>query len=293
MQPNTLLSDGLLDNEAKFQHPFFSRFQLHQAPSPLKLSQDIEKRYQFPTLYANVTCAQAIFLCNYDKAQALMPHPFMKPVRVPGNRALVAFSNYIYRDVMNIAPYNEIAMTIPMMVAPKFDLPLLPAVVPGFKSFGYYVFSMPVTSLENCIRGNEIWGLPKVVQQIDIEQNGDQSLTCATDEQDNHYLSIRVPTKGRKSRFDVSANLYSVKDGQLLQSRTCFTGEFEVNKYLSKLWTPKPAGDTPFLTLGEGPFAERLRALEIDGQPFQTRYCDDMQACFDLANADYRAPFNL
>jgi hypothetical protein len=31
------------------------------------------------------------------------------------------------------------------------------------------VFGMPVTSRENQLRGNKLWGLPKVTQQIDIE----------------------------------------------------------------------------------------------------------------------------
>jgi len=34
-------------------------------------------------------------------------------------------------------------------VFPKLNVPILPMITNGFKNFGYYVFSMPVTSLEN------------------------------------------------------------------------------------------------------------------------------------------------
>jgi hypothetical protein len=72
-----------------------------------------------------------------------MLDPAIKPVRIPGGRSLVIFSCYEYRNVMGVRPYNEIAATIPILVEPKADIPVLPLVAPGlFGSFGYYVFSM-------------------------------------------------------------------------------------------------------------------------------------------------------
>ena len=53
-----------------------------------------------------------------------------------------------------------------------------------FKKKGYYVFSMPVTSLENQIRGTTIWGLPKVVEEIDIATDSDRCRTVARDAKD-------------------------------------------------------------------------------------------------------------
>jgi len=56
------------------------------------------------------------------------------------------------------------------------NVPLLPMIADNmFSKLGYYVFGMPVTSKENQIRGNKIWGLPKVTQDIDITENQD---TC-------------------------------------------------------------------------------------------------------------------
>jgi hypothetical protein len=52
------------------------------------------------------------------KGRKMMLHPQIKPVRMPRGRALLAFSCYIYNQVMGVGPYNEIAMTIPVMVDP-------------------------------------------------------------------------------------------------------------------------------------------------------------------------------
>src|SRR6185437_11613763 len=167
MKPTLEIPDGLLDNSASFRVPFFQRFRLRHAPRPLQLTDTITKDYLFPTLYADVTCAVGIFLCDYDRARALLPHPKLRPVRMTLGRSLVVFSCYEYRTVLGVPPYNEIAMTIPVLLDPKVDVPVLPMVLNVFEAFGYYVFSMPVTSLENRIRGNEIWGLPKVTQEIE------------------------------------------------------------------------------------------------------------------------------
>ena len=113
MKPNFDYGDPLLKNEAKFRDPFFRRFHLREAPVPFQLDEKISKSYLFPIFYADVTCAMGIFMCDYDKAQAILPHPRIKPVKMTKGRSLVLFSCYEYKNVMNVKPYNEIAMTIP------------------------------------------------------------------------------------------------------------------------------------------------------------------------------------
>jgi len=299
MKPNNIIEPGLLPNEADFSDEFFQQFTLRNDKQPLKLSDTISKDYQFPTLYGNVTCAIGVFLCDYDKAQAMLPHPKMKPVAMPKGRALVTFSCYEYQKVRGVAPYNEIAMTIPVMIDPTVNVPVLPMIMDGlFKKFGYYVFHMPVTSLENRIRGNNIWGLPKVVDTIDINANDGvndgvnnaTSKTVATDDQGNEYFSLSVPTSGKSTAFDVRSNIYSKLNNQLLQSPTQFKANFNVTKHMDRLW--KTGGDDPgVLTIGKGPYGDMLRNLNIEPQPFQFRYAAQMNACFDLPNEHYQAPF--
>jgi len=281
LQTNTRLDPALLANADRFTDPFFERFELRPAPSPLALNDEISKTYSFPTFYADVTCAVAIFLCNRDRARAMMPHLSMRPVKMPGGRSVVIFSCYEYRNVMNISPYNEIAMTIPIMVGDGWAPPLLPLVV-DFKRKGYFVFSMPVTSLENQIRGTSIWGLPKIVEEIDVSIEGDACTTIAKDDRGETYLELTVPTTGSAKHFDESGNLYSLRNGELLKSRTCFKGDFTVTTNASLLWKKDPPADAHVLRLGDSPRADTLKALKIEPAPFQLRYCASMNSCFDL-----------
>lgn len=293
MKANHTIRPELLANDDRFSAPFFQRFRLRHRDKPLQLSADVQKDYLFPTFYGDATCAQAIFLCNYERAQALLPHPRMKPVRMPGGRAALVLASYIYRNVLHVAPYNEIAMTIPVRLDPLVNVPLLPLLTPWFKDFGYYVFNMPVTSKENRIRGNEIWGLPKVLHDIDIRVQDGLCDTTAVDETGQEYLRLRVPTIGTATAFDTRAQLYSRLDQQLLQSTTHFQATFHINKHLAALRRHPPAPAMPYLSLGRGRYADQLRALEIEPLPLQLRFAEHMNACFDLHNAEFQAPFAL
>jgi hypothetical protein len=288
MKANRTIDPALLDNRADFDAPFFRRFDLRPAPAPLELPGGVRKAYLFPTLYGDVTCAQAFFLCPWERAYSLMPHPLMKPVRMPRGRALVAFSCYVYRKVLGVAPYNEIAMTIPVLVDPDVEVPVLPMLWQGFPGFGLHVFSMPVTSLENQVRGRRIWGLPKVVQAIDLQDEGGDCVTRAFDDAGRCYFELRVPTTGSPARFDQQAWLYTRLEDRFLRARTCYDGTFQVRKRMDLLWRKGLAADRPSLVLADVPEAEVLRSLEMEPVPFQTRYAATMSSCFDLPDAGYR-----
>ncbi len=281
MKPNTYIDPGLVDNAGMFADDFFRRFTLRPAPTPLELDTGLSKTYSFPTFYADVTCAIAIFLCDYRRAEAMMPHPLMQPLKMPRGRSVVLFSCYEYRNVMNIAPYNEIAMTIPIMVGGGWAPPLLPLAL-DFKRKGYYVFSMPVTSLENQIRGTRIWGLPKIVEEIDISTDGSHCTTVARDSSGEIYFELAVPKTGSAKHFDETGRLFSVRDGRLLKSRTSFKGDFAVNTNPGLLWKKGLKAEVPALRLGSTARADDLRALEIEETAFQFRFSASMNSCFEL-----------
>ncbi len=229
----------------------------------------------------------AIFMCSYDRAARLVAEklgPQVRPVRMTRGRALVAFSCYEYKKVMGIAPYNEIAAAIPVMVNAGFSPPVLPMVMDRFERFGYYIAAMPVTSRENQIRGNSIWGLPKVTQEIDIRKEGQDCVTTAFEEGGEEYLKIIVPMEGKPTDFDVTGNLYSRLDGRLLQSQTNFRASFKVIKHLKLMIQKGAAPDRTYLKIGDSPSAQLYKDLEIEPHPFQFRYAEGMSSCFDLPN---------
>lgn len=269
-------------NEGDFNSEFFNRFTLRKNSQPLKLNDELSKDFSFPTFYNNVSCGIGIFMCNYEKALEVLPHPSMKPVRMPGGRAVVIFSCYEYKNVMNMKPYNEIAMTIPLLINPSISVPVLPLISKAFKNFGYHVFSMPVTSEENRIRGRKIWGIPKVTERIDIDQKDGFSTTVAFDDSDKEYFRLKIPMNGKPESFDETGQLYSVREEKLVKGQTNFKGDFQVNKHMGLLFNKGKKSDSPLLTLGDSPRAEVLKKLEIEESVFQTRWCPSMEACFDL-----------
>lgn len=289
MKPTTTFDGSMLKNEDKFTDEFYQRFKLRHAPQPLKLNDSVTKNYLFPTFYSDVTCAQAIFMCSYAKAEKMMLHPRIKPVKMPKGRALVAFSCYEYKNVMNVPPYNEIAMTIPIMVDPGFNPPVLPMVLPIFKAFGYYVFSMPVTSLENQIRGRKIWGLPKVVQEIDLVEDGGDCVTTAKEEDGQTYITLRVPMSGSPTPFDVKSYLYSRRGNEFFQAETNFKATFNVTKHMNVLFKAGVKPDREYFKFGDTPCGRVLRELEIEEHPFQFRFAKHMTACFDIPNPDFKS----
>ena len=288
MKANQEISRGLLDNAERFRDPFFQRFQPRHASQPLQLTDTISKDYLFPTLYADVRCAIGIFHCDYARAKAVLPHPALAPVRMLRGRALVAFSCYEYRNVMGVPPYNEIAMTLPVRVGARLDVPVLPMLFNAMPGFGYYVFGMPVTSRENQIRGNKLWGLPKVTQDVDLEERDGDCVTVARGTDGRPYFELRVPMAGTPTAFDVSTSLYSVLDGRLLRSRTHFRGTFQVTKHMKVLARRGLTPERGYLTLGEGPEARVLRSLDIEPHPFQFRYAPTMNSAFDLPDPSFQ-----
>ena len=283
MKANFNFGPELLDNKDQFKGDFYNRFQLRKAPKPIQLTDEIAKDYLFPTFYGNVTCAIAIFFCDYKAAKALLPHPSFVPVKATKGRALVTLSCYEYKNVLGVAPYNEIAMTIPMMLNPGFNPPILPLVMKSFKNFGYHVFSMPVTSEENRLRGVNIWGLPKVTEDIDITIKDGKCVTKAKDENGIVYFELTVPTEGKTQHFDEQGYLYSILHEEVHKSKTCFKNDFTVNKNMSLLWKKDIPTQNPPLKLGDSPRAEVLKKLKLTQSAFQFRFTQGMSCCFDLA----------
>ena len=273
----------LLQNEEKFSDPFFKRFNLKRRK--IKLGDIMEKEYAFPTFYGDVTCAQAIYLCSYDKALALMPHSKIKPIRMPGGRAVLAISCYEYKNVMGVAPYNEIAFTIAVDVD-KAKSPMLMPVLKNTNS-GFYVFSMPVTSRENCLRGNYIWGLPKVTQKIDMSSEGEECIIKAYEDDGTEYFSMKVPKGGKLKEFDTTTYLFSQLNGKILKAETNFKADMNINMYIKTLLSKKAKPEKEFLYLSDSKSGSALKALDISPLPLQFRYGEHMNSCFDFYDESY------
>ncbi len=286
MKPSYDIPDELLNNASEFNNDFYRRFNVRTGDKPIVMNNRVKKDYLFPTFYGDVVCAMAVFFCSYEKAEKLVQNNLgakVKPIKMGNGRSLVAFSNYEYKKVLGVRPYNEIAVAIPVMVNPGINNPpVLPMVLNSFKHFGYYIAAMPVTSDENTQRGHKIWGLPKVTQAIDIYHNEDNCFTEAKESDGTTYLKIRVPEKGKAADYDVSSYLYTTHEGKLKRSETNFKGTFQMNKHMDLLFRKGAKPETAYLEIGDTESGQFYKNLEIEPHPFQLRYAENLSSCFDL-----------
>jgi pimeloyl-ACP methyl ester carboxylesterase len=203
---NVELTSTVEENAATFDQPFF---QQHVSEfRDLELKPGATKTYRFPTFYDQETIGGALFLCSYDEAAKLLPSP-LRPVNFGFGRAAVAISSFRYGSVRGMKPYNEVAIAILVSKAGSNESSAISILKSKGRKFSSYVVSMPVTSLENQIRGQRIWGLPKKVREIDLRQFGNEFVTTVYDEAGVPYLELRVPMAGKSEAFAQDTTLHS------------------------------------------------------------------------------------
>lgn len=286
MKINKTLSGCPVQNREMFDDVFFKRFS--QKKQSVRLSKTVHKTYSFPTFYKDIRFAAIAFLCSYKKALELMPHPKIRPVKIGRTTALIVFSCYQYKTVKEIEPYNEVGFLIPVLANSVFRLPTLPLLFgKHLKNFGYHVIRMPVTSLESKIRGDEIWGLPKQVNEIDYSME-DAHYVCRIKEEDGgDIFEIKIPTTGGSIHLNETVCLFTRKSNKILKSQAWFEGDFVVNNFAGQLFK-RTIPIRKYIEIGDSNTGRLLKSMEIREHPFQTRFSDDLTSAFDLPLEDYR-----
>jgi hypothetical protein len=284
--PDFAIRPGLIDNASLFDDPFYARFPLRKRS--LQLNDEVTKDYSFPTRYRDTTTSVAMFFCDRDKAKAMMPDPALEPVDMGLGRSLLVISSFRYNRIAGMTPYNEVAIAIPTVAGRTFNPPILPLLLHDFRGLGFYLQSMPVTALENKIRGTELWGIAKVVRPIELAVDGNDYVTTVKDENGEAYLETRVPMTGESMHVDNETFIYSRLDGVTLRTSSHVLGDFQVTKHLETLALPLgvlKARRSRSLVLGDSPAAKALNELDIAPHPFQVRFSTGTSNVLDLPDA--------
>ena len=282
MEPTFDIPTETLANRQEFTARLFSGLELKAARNPLTIA-GVRKDYLFPTLYADVRCAQGIFHCSFDAAKAVLREalgPDAMPPRMLGGRSIVAVSCYEYRRVLGLRPYNEIAIAIPLRLDGTSGPTLLGAFAGGPDS-GYYIACMPVTSDENRMRGHYFWNLPKISRRIDVSEAGGLCRFDSYGEGRELDISLSVPIVGKKKAMSVRSFLATRQDGKIARNPTAFEGDFAINLDAATILGAKRGAQA--LTLGKGEASEILRRIKAETRALQTRFASSMSSYFDLA----------
>ena len=197
---------------------------------------------------------------------------------VPG-RALVALAVCRYDDT-DLGPYHEVAVSF---VVRPHDAPPNASAGQRVQEFfsgavGAYIHRLPVDREFSCAAGRDVWGFPKWVTTIDIDEPAAGSTRSGTGtsvrlvDDGVHVLSLAVAAGGRLRLPSNAPPSYSFRHGVL--RRTTWTTSAEGV-------TGRPGGAT--LVLGDHPMADELRAVGLPRRALFSSSAAVMRASFDGA----------
>lgn len=208
----------------------------------------------------SATIAGAVLPVARGDAAALLPDG-LAPIRATPSTAAITLLSVVYRRVGDDAmpPYREVGVLVPAVEAGTWTVPYLSALTRGVSGYVQY---LPVTTEPARAFGAEIWGYPKVVADVDVEDAGRTRLTSVSrDGRDVLSFTIERP---RTVPARLSGYNYTVRDGQLLRERTALRGRVGV----------RPADDAVTVAVGEHPDAAPLRDCALGERALVTLSAD-------------------
>lgn len=209
-----------------------------------------------PVQVRDGSSATVIFDVPLEAAQALVPEGF-EVVEQAGGRAQFALVLVDYRD-NDLGSYLEIGTLF-------FVRPV------GGGEDGTFITHLPVSETFTCAAGNEIWGFPKTVAQIEaVNTDTTSRWTLAMDGE--LVLDVTVPRGGTDTMPDVALASYTLLGGR--PHRTRFTqGGTGSGMFFD--------GEVA-LTLGTHPIAKELASLGLPGAPVVlSTWTEGLRATFE------------
>jgi hypothetical protein len=204
---------------------------------------------------------------------------------VPG-RAMVALAACRYDDT-DLDPYHEVAVSF---VVRPHDAPRGAPWSQRIREFaggaiGAYIHRLPVDQAFTCEAGRDIWGFPKWMTSIDIDEptmpgtraGGATSVRLVDD--GVHVLTLTVASGGRLRLPSQAPPSYSFADGILRRTTWSTSSEGVSGRF---------GGAT--LTLGDHPMADELRSLGLPKRALFSSSATQMTASFDGASVVTAGP---
>ena len=197
---------------------------------------------------------------------------------LPG-RALVALAVCRYDDT-DLDSYHEVAVSF---VVRLHDAPARPSAVDRLREFGSgaigaYIHRLPVDQEFTCAAGRDIWGYPKWITTIDIDEpdQGDRRSGSGTTirlvDGGTHVLTLTLAGGGPVRLPSQAPPSYSFRDGVLRRTPWEMSADGVAGR---------PGGAT--LVLGDHPMADELRSLGLPKRALFSSSASHMRATFGAA----------
>jgi hypothetical protein len=209
-----------------------------------------------PVEVRDASAGTAVFEVDAAAASALLP-PAYRVAEVSSGRAQLAVVVVDYRD-NDLGTYREVGLML--FVRP----------VDG-GSDGTFIVRLPVDQPFTCEAGQQIWGFPKTVEEIDLDYS-DDAVTCTLWMDGELVLRLRLPRDpGAEGELPPTAmTAYTILEGvphatTFTQGGTGFSMGF----------------DAVELELGPHPVAKELAGLGMSPTPAFTTWTEHMRATFE------------
>ena len=199
---------------------------------------------------------------------------------LPG-RALMALAVCRYDDT-DLDPYHEVAVSF---VVRRHDATPGAGTVQRIREFasgdiGAYIHRLPVDQEFTCAAGRDVWGFPKWVTTIDIDEPGRSAgrsragsgTTVRLVDAGIHVLTLTMVAGGPIRLPAQSPPSYSFRDGILRRTEWTTAAEGVTGRF---------GGAT--LVLGDHPVADELRTLGMPRRALFTSSAAQMRASFGAA----------
>jgi hypothetical protein len=224
------------------------------------------------------------YLVPAAAAQRLIARSGLEVTGPSPGRALMALAVCRYLDT-DLDPYHEVAVSF---VVRSHDARPRPSplervgeLVRG--QIGAYIHRLPVDQAFTCAAGRDIWGFPKWMTTIDIDEaaTGDRqrATTVRLVDDDRHVLSLTMSAGAPFALPEQAPPSYSF-DGEVLR-RTPWSTSMSGTR-------GRPGGAR--LVLGHHPMAEELRSLGLPKRALFTSSARQMSASFGAPEVVVAAP---
>ena len=223
-----------------------------------------------PIEVRDASSAAATYLVDARVARSLLPSPELDVAELLPGRALFSIAAIDYRD-NDLGDYDEISLAffVRQRNAAR-GLPYLGTLRDFLRgNVATWIWKLPVNQSFTREAGAGIWGFPKTVDVIDLDDAGGRRRARLVMD-GRLVLTLSTPAHGRRTMADTPTTTYTMIDGRL--HRTCFTmGSREVGFGLGGAE----------LTLGDHPIADDLRRLGLPRRALMSMWMGKQHARFE------------
>jgi len=226
--------------------------------------------FKLPVNAEKSPALMAGFLCDYEKAKAMLPGNEIHPVKAFG-KAVFMVTVIDYRHT-SIGKYIEYSLALAVTRGSKPAPAYLPAVFMKTYKTGQFILDLPVSSEISVKGGKGIWGMPKHKANLDFII-GDSQVSAQYEKDGEFAFRIEIE-KPKKINFpiNIGAVNYSHFRNMLMASYIHFKTKAGVKLF---------KGAKGNLYIGDHSRTKFLKDLHIESKPFFTMYMPEANGILD------------